>query len=192
MPFLLPLMLQVGFGLNPFQSGSVTFVAAIGAMAMKVTAVPTLRWFGFRRVLVFDALLSGMFLTSYGFFTASTPVLLMMGLLLFGGFFRSLEFTAINAITYAEMDSATMSRATSFAAVAQQLSLSLGIAVGAFGIELSQALRGTTHLAVVDFHRAFFLVAIASASSVLFFLSLPEDAGSDLAGPPRHKAAQQG
>ena len=140
MPFLLPLMLQVGFGLNPFQSGSVTFVAAAGAMAMKVTAVPILRWFGFRRVLVFDALLSCVFLASYGFFTASTPALLMMGLLLFGGFFRSLEFTAINAITYAEMDSVAMSRATSFSAVAQQLSLSLGIAVGAFGIELSQAL----------------------------------------------------
>jgi EmrB/QacA subfamily drug resistance transporter len=191
MPFLLPLMLQVGFGLSPFQSGSVTFVAAAGAMAMKVTAVPILRWFGFRRVLVFDALLSCAFLVSYGFFTSSTPAWLMMGLLLFGGFFRSLEFTAINAITYAEMDSVAMSRATSFSAVAQQLSLSLGIAVGAFGIELSQALRGGTHLAIVDFHRAFFLVALASASSVLFFVNLPKDAGSDLAGPPRHKTAAQ-
>jgi EmrB/QacA subfamily drug resistance transporter len=187
MPFLLPLMLQVGFGLSPFQSGSVTFVAAAGAMAMKVTAVPILRWFGFRRVLVFDALLSCAFLVSYGFFTSTTPALLMMGLLLFGGFFRSLEFTAINAITYAEMDSVAMSRATSFSAVAQQLSLSLGIAVGAFGIELSQALRGGTHLAIVDFHRAFFLVALASASSVLFFLNLPKDAGSDLTGSPKHK-----
>jgi EmrB/QacA subfamily drug resistance transporter len=189
MPFLLPLMLQLGFGMNPFQSGSVTFVAAAGAMAMKVTAVPILRFFGFRLVLVFDALLSCAFLASYGLFTASTPALLMMGLLLFGGFFRSLEFTAINAITYAEMDSAAMSRATSFSAVAQQLSLSLGIAVGAFGIEVSRNLRGGTHLAIVDFHWAFVLVAIVSATSVLLFIHLPKDAGMDLAGPPRRKAA---
>ncbi len=192
MPFLLPLMLQLGFGMNPFQSGSVTFVAAVGSMAMKVTAVPILRFFGFRLVLVFDALLSCAFLASYGLFTSSTPVLLMMGLLLFGGFVRSLEFTAINAITYAEMDSAAMSRATSFAAVAQQLSLSLGIAVGAFGIEVSRALRGSTHLAVADFHWAFVLVAIVSATSILWFLHLPKDAGTDLAGPPRHKATRQG
>jgi EmrB/QacA subfamily drug resistance transporter len=187
MPFLLPLMLQVGFGMNPFQSGSITFVAAAGAMAMKVTAVPILRWFGFRRVLVFDALFSCAFLVSYGLFTASTPAILMMGLLLFGGFFRSLEFTAINAITYAEIDSTAMSRATSFAAVAQQLSLSLGIAFGAFGIEISQAVRGAAHLDVADFQHAFFLIAIVSASSVLFFLNLPRDAGSDLAGAPRRK-----
>ncbi len=192
LPFLLPLMLQLGFGMNPFQSGSVTFVAAAGAMAMKVTAVPILRFFGFRLVLVFDALLSCAFLASYGLFTASTPAALMMGLLLFGGFFRSLEFTAINAITYAEMDSAAMSRATSFAAVAQQLSLSLGIAVGAFGIEASRALRGSQHLTVADFHWAFLLVAIVSATSVLWFLHLPKEAGTDLAGAPRRKAMQQG
>jgi EmrB/QacA subfamily drug resistance transporter len=191
LPFLLPLMLQVGFGLNPFQSGTVTFVAAAGAMAMKVTAVPILRWFGFRRVLIFNALLSCAFLASYALFTAKTPALLMMAPLLFGGFFRSLEFTAINAITYAEIDSAAMSRATSFAAVAQQLSLSLGIAVGAFGIEASRALRGSPHLAVADFHVGFVLVAIVSATSILWFLHLPQDAGTDLAGPPRHRATVQ-
>jgi EmrB/QacA subfamily drug resistance transporter len=191
MPFLLPLMLQVGFGMNPFQSGTTTFVAAAGAMAMKVTAVPVLRWFGFKRVLIFDALLSCAFLMSYALFTASTPTLLMMAPLLFGGFFRSLEFTAINAITYAEIDTAAMSRATSFAAVAQQLSLSLGIAVGAFGIEISRALRGGQHLAVVDFHWGFIVVAIVSATSVFMFLYLPKDAGTDLAGPPRHGAAAQ-
>jgi EmrB/QacA subfamily drug resistance transporter len=190
LPFLLPLMLQVGFGLNPLQSGTVTFVAAAGAMAMKVTAVPILRWFGFKTVLIFNALLSCLFLASYALFTARTPVLLMMAPLLFGGFFRSLEFTAINAITYAEIDSAAMSRATSFAAVVQQLSLSLGIAVGAFGIEASRALRGGTHLAVADFHAGFVLVAIVSATSILWFLRLPKDAGTDLAGPPRHKARQ--
>jgi len=191
LPLLLPLMLQVGFGMNAFQSGSVTFISAVGAILMKTTAVPILRFFGFRRVLIFDALLSSAFLACYGFFTPSTPVLVMMGLLLFGGFFRSLNFTSINAITYAEVDSAAMSRATSFSAVAQQLSLSLGIAVGAFGIELSQQLRGGTHLVAADFPWAFVAVAVISASSVLLFRKLPADAGLDLAGSPRRKAAAQ-
>ena len=124
LPLLLPLMLQIGFGMNAFQSGSVTFVSSAGAMLMKATAMPILRRFGFRRVLVFDALLSASFFASYGFFTLATPVLVMMGVLLIGGFVRSLEFTSINAIAYAEIDSAAMSRATSFTAVAQQLSLS--------------------------------------------------------------------
>jgi EmrB/QacA subfamily drug resistance transporter len=187
MPLLLPLMLQVGFRMNAFQSGTITFVAAAGAMLMKVTAVPILRLFGFRRVLIFDALLSSAFLASYGFLA---PSLLLMGLLLFGGFFRSLEFTAINAITYAEIGGAAMSRATSFSAVAQQLSLSLGVAVGAFGIELSQYFRGATELTAADFPWAFVGVAVISASSVLLFLNLPKDAGLDLAGPPRRKAVE--
>lgn len=187
LPFLLPLMLQIGFGMNAFQSGTVTFISAAGAMLMKVTAVPILRWIGFRPVLIFNALLSSVFLASYGFFTPSTPTVVMMGLLLFGGFFRSLEFTSINAITYADVDSVAMSRATSFSAVAQQLSLSLGIAVGAFGVELSQQFRGGTELIAADFRWAFVAVAIISATSVLLFLDLPKDAGLDLAGPPRHK-----
>ncbi len=124
LPLLLPLMLQIGFGMNAFQSGSVTFVASAGAMLMKATAMPLLRLFGFRRILIFDALLSAGFFAGYGFFTPATPIILMMGILLVGGFVRSLEFTSLNAIAYAEIDGAAMSRATSFSAVAQQLSLS--------------------------------------------------------------------
>jgi fucose permease len=103
-PFLLPLMLQAGFGLNAFQSGSITFIASAGAMAMKMTAAPILRRFGFRRVLVYNAVLSAAFLGCYGFFTPATPVALMMSVLFAGGFLRSFEFTSLNAIAYAEID----------------------------------------------------------------------------------------
>ena len=130
-PFLLPLMLQAGFGMTAFQSGSVTFIASVGAMAMKATAAPILRIFGFRRVLVYNAIVSAACLGFYGFFTPSTPLVFMMTWLLFSGFARSLEFTSINAIAYAEIDSAKMSAAVSFASVAQQLSLSVGVAAGA-------------------------------------------------------------
>ncbi len=188
-PLLLPLMLQIGFGLNAFQSGSITFITSIGAMAMKTTAAPILRTFGFRHVLFFNSLLSATILGCYGFFTPTTPHLLMMGLLLFGGFFRSLEFTAINAITYADIDHSTMSRATSFSSVVQQLSLSVGITIGAFVLQTSEALHYTAHVTAADFRWAFIGIALISASSVLVFRALPANAGIDLAGSRQKKTA---
>ena len=117
MPFLLPLLLQIGFGLSPFESGSLTFAAAAGAMAMKFTASTILRRCGFRRVLIVNGVISALFLASYGLFTPRPPHWLLLAALLAGGFFRSLEFTALNALGYADIDQARMSRATSFASV---------------------------------------------------------------------------
>ncbi len=128
-PFLLPLMLQLSFGLTPFQSGMLTFAAAAGALVMKASAAPIIRTFGFRRVLIVNALISAVFMGVNGFFTAATPHVLIFAVLLAGGFFRSLEFTAVNALAYADIQQAQMSRATSFASVMQQVSLSLGVAI---------------------------------------------------------------
>ena len=180
-PFLLPLMLQTGFGLTAFHSGSITFIAAVGAMAMKATALRILRFFGFRRVLVFNAMLSAAFLGCYGFFTPSTPVAVMMSLLLVGGFVRSLEFTSLNAIAYAEIDSAKMSAAVSFASVAQQLSLSLGVAAGAGALQGFALFRPELAvLALENFKWAFIAMATVSLSAAAVFLRLPADAGSEL------------
>jgi EmrB/QacA subfamily drug resistance transporter len=180
-PFLLPLMLQTGFGLNAFHSGSITFIASVGAMAMKATASRILRLFGFRRVLVYNAMLSAVFLGCYGFFTPSTPVLVMMSLLLAGGFVRSLEFTSLNAIAYAEIDSAKMSAAVTFASVAQQLSLSLGVAAGAGALEgFALFSPGADALALANFKWAFIAMAAVSLSAVVIFFRLPADAGSEL------------
>jgi EmrB/QacA subfamily drug resistance transporter len=181
MPFLLPLMLQTGFGLTAFHSGSITFIAAVGAMAMKATALRILRVFGFRRVLIFNAMLSAAFLGCYGFFTPSTPVVVIMSLLLVGGLVRSLEFTSLNAIAYAEIDSAKMSAAVSFASVAQQLSLSLGVAAGAGALQgFALVSPGTDALALENFKWAFVAMAAVSLSAIAAFLRLPADAGSEL------------
>ncbi len=136
MPFLLPLLLQVGFGLTPFESGSLTFATAAGALLMKFTASTALRWFGFRQTLVVNGLISGAFLGACALFTPSTPHWLLLLMLLTGGFFRSLEFTALNAISYADIDPPQMSRATSFASVSQQMSGAVGVAVAAICVEL--------------------------------------------------------
>jgi Major Facilitator Superfamily len=181
-PFLLPLMLQAGFGFTAFHSGSITFIAAVGAMAMKATARRILRFFGFRRVLVF--------LACYGFFTPSTPVVVIMSLLLVGGFVRSLEFTSLNAIAYAEIDSAKMSAAVSLASVAQQLSLSLGVAAGAGALQgFALFSPGTDVLALGNFKWAFIAMAAVSLSAVAAFLQLPANAGSELTRSQTGKAA---
>jgi len=156
---------------------------------MKTTAGPILRRFGFKRVLVWNAVLSSVFMVAYGLFTPSTPEFWLWAALLGGGFLRSLQFTSINALAYADIDAPAMSRATSFASVAQQLSLSTGIAVGAGAIELSQWWHGDALLATRDFSAAFFAVAVLSASASLVFVRLPVDAGDLLRGASRRNAA---
>jgi EmrB/QacA subfamily drug resistance transporter len=188
-PFLLPLMLQLGFGLTPFASGSLTFAAAAGAMVMKFSATAILRRFGFRTVLVFNAIVSSAFLASYALFTAATPHWLLLTALLAGGFFRSLQFTALNAIGYADVEQSAMSRATSFASVAQQMSQTVGVAVGAAAIEILQASYGDSVLTTRDFAGAFVIVALVSLGSVIVFMRLKPNAGDFVSGKKRGEIA---
>ena len=181
LPFLLPLMLQVGFGMTPFQSGTITFATALGAMGMKWATAKILRRFGFRTILVFNSLISAAFLAVCAAFTAATPAAVMMGLLLIGGFFRSLQFTSINTIAYAEVEHARVSRATSLVSVAQQLAVSTGVAAGALAVELTEHLRGDNALQAADFPPAFLAIAAISALSVFIFARLPADAGAEMA-----------
>jgi EmrB/QacA subfamily drug resistance transporter len=182
LPFLLPLLLQVGFKLTPFQSGLITFTAALGAMFMKAAVASVLRRFGYRNVLVYNALISSAFLAACATFVQGMPFAAMVAILLSGGFFRSLQFTSINTIAYAEIAPAKMSRATSMVAAAQQLSLSTGVAVGALVVEFMVRLRQSTTISINDFPPAFLFVSLLSASAVLIFARLPRDAGAELSG----------
>jgi EmrB/QacA subfamily drug resistance transporter len=181
LPFLLPLMLQIGFGMTPFQSGLVTFASAVGAMTMKIAATRILRSFGFRMVMLTNAIISASFLAVCATFTQSTPAALMFGLLLIGGFFRSLQFTSINTLAYADVEPSRVSRATSLVSVAQQLAISAGVAFGALAVELTVHFRGEGALSAHDFPPAFIAVATISALSVLFFVRLSPHAGAELA-----------
>ena len=187
-PLLLPLMLQIGFGMTPLRSGLTTFVAAAGSMAMKATASPILNTLGFRRVLLINALIGAGFIGINGLLSPATPMALILGILLVGGYFRSLQFTGINAIAYADIEQDRMSRAVSFAAVAQQLSLSVGVALGAGVVQIARAAHGGA-LVLSDFHWAFAAVALVSASSVFAFHPLPADAGASLASRPEKGTA---
>ncbi len=179
-PFLLAILLQVGFGLSAFSAGMITFTSAAGAMLMKLVATPIVRRFGFRRVLMFNALIAAAFIAACALFQADTPIWAMVAVLLIGGFFRSLQFTAVNALTYADLDSAQMSRASSFAATAQQLGISLGVACAAMTLNLSMTLRGGTEADRIDVMWGFAVIAVIVAASALSFRRLPARAGSQL------------
>jgi MFS family permease len=149
---------------------------------MKFSAAAILRRFGFRRVLIVISIVSAIFLASYGLFTQTTPMWLILAALLLGGFFRSLEFTALNAIGYADIEPAKMSRATSFSSVSQQMSQTVGVAAGAAAIESIQFLYGDDALLARDFGPAFFVVALISVASVPVFVRLSPDAGAEVSG----------
>jgi EmrB/QacA subfamily drug resistance transporter len=182
LPFLLPLLMQVGFGLSPFRSGLVTFSSAVGAMGMKALAARIIKTFGFRNMMTINAVVSSVFLAACALFTAATPLLLIFIILVVGGFFRSLQFTAINTCAYAEVEPAQMSRATTLVSVNQQLALSAGVAVGAFCVESTMLVRHVQELSADDFAPAFLVVAIISAVSTYFFWQMPDDAGHEISG----------
>jgi EmrB/QacA subfamily drug resistance transporter len=188
LPFLLPLMLQLGFGLSAFQSGMLTLATGLGALGMKFMAQPLLRRFGFRTVLVVNTVLAAAFLVAPATFTPDTPWLWMVGVLFVGGLSRSLQFTSVNAVAYADVPSDRLSSATSFNSVLQQLSGSIGITLAAFGLEAMQAATGSETITRDMFAPVFLLVGAVSLLAVVGFLRLPKTAGAALL--PKSAAAE--
>src|SRR6516164_5652018 len=182
LPFLLPLLLQIGFHLTPFQSGLITFTTALGSISMKAAVATVLKHLGYRSVLLYNSLISAAFLAACASFLPGMPFAAMVAILLAGGFFRSLQFTAINTIAYAEIEPPLMSRATAITSVAQQLALSTGVAVGALVVEITMLLRHDATMSAADFPPAFLVVAASTAAASLIFLRLPSDAGAEMAG----------
>ena len=179
-PYLLALMLQIGFGLSALSAGLITFAGAVGALAMKIAAPRILDRWGYRRVLTVNAVFTGASLACCAFFTASTPAVVMIGVLLLGGFFRSLQFTAINTLAYADISQTSMSRASSFAAMGQQLGVSLGVGVAAEALHLSMLWRGSSQLIAADVVVGFVVIGVLSALPSFAFWRLPSEAGESL------------
>ena len=183
-PFLMPLMLQLGFGLNPFQSGMITFAGAIGALTVKFVARRVFAATGFKAMLITAGFLAALTTAANGFFTPETSHALIIAFLVASGLFRSFFFTGSNALSYAEIDNSQASQATSIASVLQQVSLALGVAFAAFILEISAMLSGG-HLRLADFHLAFFVVAGVSLFAIVPLLGLRRDAGAAVSGHGR-------
>ncbi len=194
MPFLLPLMFQLGFGLSPLQSGLLTFAGAAGAILMRASAAPILRRFGIKRVLVVNTVIAVAFIAACGLFAPGTPYFIVIAVLFVGGFFRSLQFTSLNSLAFADLGQSTMSQATSFTSVAQQISISAGVAVAAVVLEILRYSRGTNEILLGDFSIAFFAVSLCSLGAIFLLLKLPIDAGASLisAPPPEAENTERG
>jgi EmrB/QacA subfamily drug resistance transporter len=181
MPFLLPLFLQLGFHLTAFQSGLITLANVVGAMGMKTVIPLFLRRFGFRRVLTANAVISAATVAAVALFQPGMPFTLLIVLLIIGGFFRSLQFTSLNTIAFAEIDARQMSRATSLVSVGQQLSTSVGVAVGATAVDITLWAHGHSAFSAADFQPAFIAIGVISAASAFIFARMPADAGAEIA-----------
>lgn len=184
-PFLLALLLQIGFGLSALESGLLTFIGAVGALMMKTTARPILARFGFRPVLIGNALLMAASSGACALFRPGTPHWLLMLTLLIAGFFRSLQFTALNTIAFADVPSPRMSRASSLSTVFQQLAQSFGIGLAALLVHYTMQWRGSDAIDAANIAPAFFLVALVSLGGVVFFIPMARDAGAEMAGRQR-------
>jgi EmrB/QacA subfamily drug resistance transporter len=180
--FLLPLLLQVVLGMSAFASGLITFATAVGSMSMKATARPILKRFGFRNVMIVNGMISAASIAMCAFFTGATPVPLIFVLLLIAGFFQSLQFTATQAVGYADISNPQMSTATSIASMAQQLSRGFGVATVALLLHFSLAWRGASALGLIDFRIAFAGATALVLGCLPFCLPLAADAAAEVSG----------
>lgn len=179
-PYLLALLLQIGFGMSALSAGLITFVGAVGSLLMKIAAPRILNRWGYRYVLTVNAILTGASLAACATFRPEMSSMVMLSVLLIGGFFRSLQFTAVNTLAYADISHAGMSRASSFAAMAQQLGISLGVGVAAEALSLSMAWRGSDTLIAADVIVGFIVIGSLCALASLAFWKLSPNAGESL------------
>lgn len=177
-PFLLPLMFQIGFGCSPQYAGVMVLVYMAGNLAMKSATTAILRRFGFRRVLITNGALCVLTLIACGLLRSDYPPWLIYGVLFATGMARSMNFTSLTTLAFADISAEQRSGASALTTMLQQLAMSLGVAFAAFALNVSQTLRGAPTLAVADFRHAWFAIAALMAFAVAGSLRLAHDAGA--------------
>ena len=170
------------FGLETLGRGVVPKPISLGALFMKPAATGALRRLGFRDTLVWNAVLSAALLSLCAFFTPAWPAFFIYTALLLGGFFRSLQFTAYNALAYADVPRDRMSSATGFYSAMQQISLTVGVSIAAASLTLTMALTNHSTPLLSDFSTAFLIVATISMCAAPLALTMPRTAATELSG----------
>ncbi len=181
-PFLIPVMLQIGFGMSASQSGFVSFATALGAFAMKPLVRPLLKVTGFRAALMGNGVVAAAGIAALALLTPAWPAAAIFLLLAAGGLARSLQFTALNTLAFADVPSERMSGATALYGTLQQLSPALGVVLATTTLEASLALSGRGALAVADFSAGFVVAAVVVVASVPLHARLAPDAGAEVSG----------
>jgi EmrB/QacA subfamily drug resistance transporter len=185
LPFLLPLKLQLVFGLSAGASGMITFATAIGAFVMKPLVRPTLKRHGFRATLAVNCILAALLVAACALFTPSWPVLAIFAVLAVGGVTRSLQFTALNTLSYADVPNEKLAPATAMSGVVQQLGQALGVVVGSLLLEGAQFFTGSHAPGQMEFSLAFLASGVIILGSMPAILSLPRDVGAGVSGHRR-------
>lgn len=180
-PFLLPLLFQVGFGMDAFHSGLLVLAVFVGNLTIKPATTPLIRGLGFKKLLLINGALNVLALLACAFLTPNTPVWVIMLVLYLGGVFRSIQFTAISTLAFADVPSPQMSYANTLFSTATQLAVGLGITLGAIGIrlgELCSGVLGLDALPGISFRLAFVAIALVCLLGMFDTLRLVKDAGS--------------
>jgi MFS family permease len=185
-PFLLPLMFQIGFGMNAFKSGSIILAVFAGNLLMKPATTPILKWFGFRSTLLVNGVATAFALLACCVLTPKTPIPIILVVLFVGGLTRSMQFTCLNAVGFADIPPEQMSGASTLASTVQQVTFAMGVAFGAISLRFASFLRGNapTHLDEVDFRIAFGMVGVIALVSIYDCFMLRQDAGVEVS---RHR-----
>lgn len=181
-PFLIPLMLQVGFGMSAASAGLFVMATAFGSIAMKSVQRHILRRLGFRTSLIIFGIVSSMSYAVCAAFRPDWPGWLMWMVLFFCGFIMSYQFTCYNTICYDEIDKDRMSSATSFYTTFQQLMLSFGICIGALALYAATELQHHDRPMLGDFSIAFLVVTAISLTAVFWNMKFSKNAGLDISG----------
>lgn len=180
-PFLLPLMFQVGFGMNAFQAGSLVLAVFVGNLTIKPATTPLIRWLGFKKLLLINGAFNVLALLACALITPNTPVWLILLVLYLGGVFRSIQFTGISTLAFADVPSAQMSYANTLFSTATQLAVGLGISLGAIGIRVGANVSewlGMSAIPGISFRLAFVAIALICLIGMVDTLRLTKEAGS--------------
>jgi len=180
-PFLLPLMFQVGFGMDPFHAGLLVLAVFVGNLTIKPATTPLIRWLGFKKLLLINGALNVLALLACAFITPTTSVWVIFVVLYLGGVFRSVQFTGVSTLAFADVPSAQMSYANTLFSTATQLAVGLGITLGAIGIRLGEKVSDWLALSGVpgiSFRLAFVFIALICLVGMADTFRLAKDAGS--------------
>jgi MFS family permease len=180
LPFLLPLMLQLGFGLDSFQSGLLTFITGIGSMMVKTLTTRIARFFGFRKLLIYNSALLGLMVIGMGMFGPHTPHWLILIHLFAYGLVRATEFTNIQALGFSDLSGSNVSKGTSMTSVIQQVCQSFGVAIAATALGLVAS--SSSHITSNDFRIVFLIMGILPIIAVLGFRRLHPSDGAEVSG----------
>lgn len=182
-PFLVPMMFQIGFGLNAFQSGLLFMASMVGNLAMKPATIWITRKFNFKEVLIGNGILLAISTFATALLFPTTPTWMVVVVMFASGMFRSMQFSSLNTLAYADIPNKNMSNANTLYSTAQQMTLGMGIALGAVSLHVASVIHGHgTRYQMNDFHMAFVFIGFLSLLGLIEYGRLKKTDGLNVRG----------